>query len=260
MKNRYIEQSWLYYKGQNSGFNFEEFILIKISIPLLSLILYCMIASFGFQTKNLTYWVIGNSFLQCTGTCVFTLGSTFNSEREYGRLRTIIVSPSNKLQEILLKGLFPMIEALISVLFGFIVGTLIFHISLKGINLLLFLIITFVSMFSACGFGLLLGMFGMISSEMNLLLNCMSFVLAILTGSNFPISMLPIPVQFITKFIPLTRSIKAANLLFKEYSLQQIIWLLVGELVLGVIYYVIAFTILKITERIAVKNATLEIF
>lgn len=260
MIRRFFEQAWLYYKGQNTGFNFEEFVLMKLSIPILTLIMYCIIAAYGFQTNILTFWVVGNSFLLCTNTCVFSLGGTFNGERYYGRLRSIIVAPSNKLMAILQKGFFPMIESVVSVIIGFVVGSLLFKVDITNINLGLFLLVILVAMFSACGFGMILGILGMLTSEMHLLLNCMSYVLIILTGANFPITMLPGIVQIISKCIPLTRSIEAANLLFVSNSGAKIIGLIVQEAGMGVVYILISVYLLKIIEKVAIKKASLEVF
>ena len=35
MIHRFFEQSWLYYKGQNSQFRFEEFLLLKFQFQYL---------------------------------------------------------------------------------------------------------------------------------------------------------------------------------------------------------------------------------
>lgn len=257
---RYIEQAWLYYKGQNSGFNFEEFIFLTLLIPSLSLIMYCMTASFGFRTNNMSYWVVGNSFLQCTTTCIFSLGSSFYSERQYGTLRFVIVSPSNKLKEIYLKALFPINQAFITVIFGFVIGSLIFNVPILKMNLLLYFIILIIAMFSACGFGMILSLFGMISSELHMFLNCMSFVMAILTGANFPISMLPKSIQVISKALPLTNSITAVNLLFNEGNTYQIGGLLILELMKGIVYFILSTIIFKIIVRRAIRLGTLDMF
>jgi ABC-2 type transport system permease protein len=260
MGKRFFEQAWLYYKGQNSGFNFEEFVLMKLMIPILTLIMYCIMASYGFNTNLLTYWVVGNSFLLCTNTCVFTLGTTFHGERYYGRLRSLMVSPSSKLAAMIQKGLFPMLESFISVMVGFTIGSFLFHVDLSNINIGLFLLLTFIAMFSACSFGMILGILGVLTSEMHLLLNCMAYVLAILTGANFPITMLPNFVRVISNCIPLTRSIKAANLLFTSNSITQIMNLMISEVGLGVCYLIVSVSLLKVIEKMAIRNASLEIF
>lgn len=257
---KYLEQSWLYYKGQNSGFNLEEYLILKFSVPILGLIMYCIMASFGFQTKDLTYWVIGNSFLLCTGTCVFTIGSCFSSERYFGRLRSIIVSPYSKLVTILEKGLFPVIESFISIVIGFLIGGFVFSINFSNIHIGLYLLIVLVGTFSACGLGMVLGVLGMITSEMYFLLNTSSIVLALLTGANFPITMLPSGIRFISYCLPLTRSIEAVNRMVLGENLNTIGSLIAMEAVVGMIYILVSYLLLKRVEKLAIQKGVLEIF
>lgn len=257
---KFLEQSWLYYKGQNSGFNIEEYLLLKFSVPLLGLIMYCIMASFGFRTNNLTYWVIGNSFLLCTSTCVFNIGTCFSSERYCGRLRSIIVSPYSKLVTILEKGFFPVVESFISVIIGFIIGGSIFSIDFSNINIALYLLIVLVGIFSACGLGMVLSVLGMITSEMHFLLNTTSIVLGLLTGANFPIIMLPSGIRFISYCLPLTRSMQAVNMMVQGSNMAEIWRLIIMEAILGMIYIVVSYMLLRCVEKTAVRRGTLEIF
>lgn len=259
MKN-FLEQSWLYYKGQNSGFNIEEYLLLKFSVPLLGLIMYCIMASFGFRTNNLTYWVIGNSFLLCTSTSIFTIGTCFSSERYCGRLRSIIVSPYSKLSTILEKAFFPVVESFVSVVIGFVIGGSIFSIDFSNINIGLYLIIVFVGIFSACGFGMVLSVLGMITSEMHFLLNTSSIVLGLLTGANFPIMMLPSGVRFISYCLPLSRSMQAVNTMVQGSNQEEIWSLIITEAILGMAYIVVSYILLKVVEKAAVRKGTLELF
>ena len=91
-------------RGRSAAFEAEEFALMQLGYPLITLIFYCLIAAHSFQTTNLTSWVIGNSFLLCTNACIFGLGNIFVGERYWGRLRSIIASPCAKLPLILANG------------------------------------------------------------------------------------------------------------------------------------------------------------
>lgn len=63
MIRRFIDQAVLYHRGRSAAFEAEEFALMQLGYPLITLIFYCLIAAHSFQTTNLTSWVIGNSFL-----------------------------------------------------------------------------------------------------------------------------------------------------------------------------------------------------
>jgi ABC-2 type transport system permease protein len=260
MMKRFLEQAWLSFKGQNAQFSFEEFISLKTVYPLLTLIFYCVVAGYSFNTVNLTSWVVGNSFLLCVNTCIFSLGGSFTAERYFGRIRSIIVSPVNKLSVVIQKGFFPCFVSIATVLVGFILGSLIFGVDFTSVNMGLFMVVTVIAMFAATGFGLLLAVFGLATDEMHFVLNLTSYVLMIFCGANFPILQLPYPVQFISRFLPLTRSIEAANMLFGKIDVGRFIRLLIGELGVGVAYCIMGFLIIKVVEKVAIKKATFEVF
>lgn len=260
MVKRFLSQAWLYFKANNAAFSFEEYITLQTAIPLLTLIFYCVLASYSFNTMNLTRWVVGNSFLLCMHTCIFGLGTTFTGERFYGRIRSIIVAPINKLVLVLQRGFFPCFVAVATVLLGFLAGSLIFGVDFTGINMALFLLITIVGMFAASGFGLLLSVFGLVTDGMHFVLNLSTYVLMIFCGANFPIAQLPGPAQLISKLLPLTRSIEAANMLFGGVNGPALTRLLLGEAGMGVAYCLVGFLVISIVERIAIKRAALEVF
>jgi ABC-2 type transport system permease protein len=257
---RYFSQAWLSFKGQQAGFSLEEFLCLEAAIPLLSLIFYCILARYSFNTDNLAHWVVGNSFLLCVSTCIFSLGNTFTAERYYGRIRSIIVSPASKLTIILQKGFFPCLVAILTVSVGFVVGSLIFGVNFSNVNLGLLFAIIIVAMFTATGFGLFIAVFGLITDQMHFVLNFISGILMLFSGANFPVSGLPFGIRSISKVIPLTRSIEATDMLFDTIDPHRLTHLLVSELGIGMCYYLLAYLIIRVVERIAIRKATLEVF
>ena len=257
---RFINQAWLSFKDRYAIVSFEEFILLESLYPIITLSFFCFLAMYSFNTSNLTRWVVGNSFLLCTNTCVFTLGTVFDAEKHYGRIRSIIISPINKLVIVLEKGFFPAIASVITVFFGFIIGSLLFGVDFTSINMAVFLLITVIGMFAMTGFSLLLSSFGLITDSMHFILNLFSYILMIFCGANFPISQLPKVFQFISQLLPLTRSIAAANMLFADFDKNRLIYLLGTEIVVGIIFYFISYFIIQYAEKTAKKKATLELF
>lgn len=259
MIRRFFHQAYLYHKGRSAAFHAEEFILMQLGYPLISLIFYCLIAAYSFQTDNLTAWVIGNSFLLCTHACIFGLGIVFNSERYFGRLRSIIAAPCRKLPLILANGFYPALFAVCASGFGFLVGSLIFGVDFTGVNLALAALTIVCAMFSATCFGLLLAMFGMISDSMHFILNLVNGLLMIFTGAEFPLSQLPAAGQLFARLLPLTKSIAAMNLLFSPD--HGGFWqLLAGELATGVIYALLAWGLFSFAERCAQRTGKFDLF
>lgn len=257
---RFINQAWLSFKIRYAVISFEEFLFMETLYPLITLSFYCILAAYSFNTTNLARWVVGNSFLLCTSICIFTLGIAFDGERYSGRIRSIIVSPVNKLLIVLEKGFFPAIVSVITVFFGFMIGSLIFGVDFTSINLGLFLLVIIIGMFSMTGFSLFLSSFGLVTDSMHFILNLVANILIIFSGANFPISQLPKTLRIISKLIPLTRSIEAANMLFANYDVSKFIWLLLTEIIVGIVFYLISYFVIQHAEKLAKKNATLELF
>mgnify|MGYP000669331584 CR=1 FL=1 len=257
---RFFQQAWLYYKGQYTQFSFQEVFIYRMALPLFTLIYYCMAAQYGFNSPRLTHWVIGNSFLLCTSQGVFRLGLSFGDERFNGRLRTLVVSPHNKLAIVMEKSFVFIFEGLLTSSFGILCGSLIFGISFADVNLLTFAIVLISGMVAAMGFGMFLSAFGLVSDSMHFILNVIYMAMTILCGANFPVSDLPAAARAISHMLPLTRSIQAADMLFGTVDGVRLTSLLAQEWGVGIAYLLLGFITVKVCERIAIKRATLEMF
>lgn len=259
MLRRFFSQAYLYHKGRSAAFRAEEFVLLQLGYPLLSMIFYCLIAAYSFRTSELTAWVIGNAFLFCTNTCVFGLGNAFFGERYNGRLRSIIASPCAKLPLILANGLFPALLSVGAVVLGLTVGALVFGVDFHGVNLWLAAVTILCAMTSASCFGLLLSVFGMITDSMHLVLNIVSYLLMIFTGAEFPVSQLPLAWRVFAQCLPLTNSIAAMKLLFAPDSVGFGL-LLLRELAAAVCYALLAWAVFRFAERTARRKGSFDLF
>lgn len=256
----FLHMAWLNFKGQRAAFNLEEFLLLETAYPFITLMFHCVLAGYAYGTTDLTDWVIGNAFLLCTNICVFSLGSSFRAERAYGRIRSIMVGKTSKIEIVLQKGFFSGLVSMVTTFVGFAAGCLVFGISIQDISWGAMLLCFMVAMFSAMGFGLVLSVFGLMSHQMHLILNLMEYVLLIFTGSNFPVSQLPEAIQVVSYALPLTRSIQAARGVACGMGWSEILSLLGGEIIVGIVYVLLAAGLVKYAERVAIKDGTLELF
>lgn len=259
MVKRFFSQAWLYHKARTAAFDWREFLFFDTGYPIITLVFYCLLAAYSFQTADLTHWVIGNSFLMCVNTCIFGLGSLFRSERYSGRLRSIIAAPCSLFSVVLSYGFIPSILAMGSVVLGLVVGAVVFGIDFSGVNLGLALLTILCAMIAASGFGLLLSVFGLLSDGMHLILNMMNYILMIFTGAEFPVSQLPAVGQVISRALPLTRSIEAMNLLFSNDA-EGFAPLLLGELAMAAIYVLASVSVLKYAERACKRAGKFDLF
>jgi len=82
----------------------------------------------------------------------------------------------------------------------------------------------------------------------------------IFCGANFPVAQLPVIGQVFSQMLPLTRGIRAANMLFEGFETGAFIRLMAGELLIGAAFFVASFWVIKFAERAAIKKASLEMF
>ena len=256
----FLHMAWLNFKGQRAAFNFEEFVLLDTAYPFLTLVFYCVMAGFAYGATDVTDWVIGNAFMLCTNTCLFSLGTCFVGERYYGRIRSIIVGKTSKFEIVLQKGFFAAVVSVLTTLTGFALGCLVFGIGLSEIPWGSLVLVLIIAMFAVMGLGMFLSVLGLISHQIHMISNVMWYVLLIFTGTNFPVSQLPEAVQVVSYFLPMTRSIAAARALVAGANMSQVGELLFGEIAVAVFYLVIAAFVVKQAERTAIKNGTLELF
>lgn len=257
---RFFSQAFLYLKAYSAQFSLLEFVTWDILTTFMTMCFYIIVAAFSFNTQNLTRWLIGNAFLICITQCVFGLSITFTSERYFGRLKSIIVSPTNTLLVVFERAFYPIIWGFVSVGAGFLIGSLIFKVSLSGVNLTAFILTVLTATFAVAGFGLFISVFGLLSDSMQLIHNTATYTLILLSGANFPLTQLPVPIQRLAAIFPLNHSINAANMVF-NHEINMDFWrLLFIEVVIGLAYYIITFVIIRFVTKLAIKNATLEMF
>ena len=256
---RFYEEAKLSHKGRSAAFAAEEFVLYEVGYPLVTMIFYCLLASFSFRTNDLSRWVIGNSFLLCTNACVFGTGRVFASERYNGRLRSIIASLCSKYGVILSNGVFPVFFASCAALLGMITGALVFQTDFSGIHMGLVALAGLCAMCSATAFGLLLASLCLMTDSMHLILNIAAYLLMLFTGAEFPVSQLPQPGRVIAMMMPLTKSIRATHLLLDGED-GSFFPLIGAELLTAFAFSLASLVVLRVAERAARKNGRFDLF
>ncbi|WP_346898322.1 ABC transporter permease [Clostridium sp. UBA7503] len=257
---RFFQQSLYSFKALFAWVDAKVYFLVKILNPILQLLFFCLLAKYCYNAKDLTQWVVGNSFLLCVYNCLFGIGNVFCVERYFGTLKMIIASPANKFITFFERGFVHILDSCFTVTIGLIAGGLIFNIDFHNVNIPVLIFVTVIAMFSAVGFGLFIGSFGMVASNMNLIMNILSMVLLALSGANIPLEYFPVTIQKISYCLPITRSIQAANLAMKNQEISKIIHLMGEEILLGIIYIILGYTFMILMEKVAQKRASFDIY
>jgi ABC-2 type transport system permease protein len=111
---------------------------------------------------------------------------------------------------------------------------------------------------SCTGLGLINGALGLRVRENAVLANIIFGLLLIFTGANVPLDQLPGWMRAISEVIPLTHGIEAARLLGDGASLRSVDDLIGQELLVGFVYGLVGYGLLRFLEWQSRVHATLE--
>ena len=142
-------------------------------------------------------------------TAVLTgLAASISREKEQGTLDGILISPINRLAIILGKALSQSIRGLIQGMIVLIIAIVFFGVTIHG-SMLLVIILLLLGIFSFVGLGILVSSLASEQETATQLLFMFQFPMLFLSGTFFPILLMPVFMQKIAYFIPLTYAINA---------------------------------------------------
>lgn len=257
---RLARKATLSYKGLFGIMNWQQYVMVNLGTPIMQMLCFTMVANYVYGAVDVSKWLIGNALVMTYFNAIFGVGSQLSSERNSGTLKLLIASPSDRVGIFLPRAILHIFDGLFAVIVGFIIGTVFLGFTLPLSAWPAFLVALIVASFSAMSFGLIISCLGLLSRDLNLILNIASMSMLSLTGANFPIDRMPFWLQTISQAMPLTRSIALCRALQNGESLSANIDLLYGELILGALLMVVGILLFHLMEKIAIKRGVLELF
>jgi ABC-2 type transport system permease protein len=256
---RFFRSAYVAYRALYGYLGYETYILLRIVQPVIQLSFFVTLARYVYQASDVSPWIIGNSLLLTSMNSIFGVGAQMTGERNGGTLKLIIASPMSTTSILLPRFFFHYIDSIISVSVGIIAGWVLFDFSLTFIQLIQLYIVISVAAFSSMGLGMLINSISLLTRDINLMLNLAATILLVFTGANIPMSKLPPSFRVISDILPLTRSIIAGRHIYNGSGLNSNLSLLFAEFLVGISYFMAGFVFFNIIERIARKNATLDV-
>lgn len=250
------------FKGLYGFLKPQVYLLVKVINPIFQVLFFSLIAKHAYGNKDITPYIIGNAFVLCMYNAFFGVGCNLVDERSFGTLKLIIGSPCNKFSHFISKSIFHILDGIVTVVIGLITGIIFFNVRIPLNVTPIFTLCLLNAIFTTCSMGLLIGSIGLVTRDINLLLNLSSMMLMALCGVNFPTDKLPYFLQYLSNILPLTNALKASRLLTVggALDLNTIHLLILKEASLGAAYCIIAYLALKLMERLAKCRATIDIY
>jgi ABC-2 type transport system permease protein len=243
------------------GFMRLDFVLGTIFIiPFTQMVFFAFVASISGPGTSVAFVVIGNAVATVTYSSVFSVCQTTDNEKEAGTMEHLLVSPANRIAMYFGRGLIPVLTSLATVTVGLVYAVTVFHVAFDPAaapQLAVSIVLTAVAMVA---FGLLLGGIALYLRTSIILGNIFLFLGLLLSGVNFPLSELPLPLQYLGNLLPLTWGISAVRAALAGAPLGTLLglWARVG--ICAAASFGIAIALWNVFERRALSTGSIARF
>lgn len=255
----YFIQAWFSYRALFAWSTPFNYLASKLGFPFFSMLLFIFLGKYV-GLNNPVYIVIGNILLLPSLNGVMGISMTVGGEKQFGALSYLLGSPAPRGAVFLGRAFFHIVDGAIAVLIALPIALLIFQLDLSQTNFgLLGLCVILISV-TATGLGFIMGVVTLLSRDGWMITSTLSLAFYVLIGVNFPIELLPPALKSISLALPMTRGIQAARLALAGAPFSELSSLLSGEVLVGLIYIVLGYTLFRVVERLSFKSGMLDNF
>jgi ABC-2 type transport system permease protein len=225
--------------------------------PIFQILLFAYIGrSAGLESDK--FYVVGNAIQYAAIPCLFAMTQMIGGERYQNTLSAILVSPARRIPLFFGRSLPVVLNGAFVSAFSLTAGALILKVHIPASAIPGLVIVILVAAFSCTGLGLINAAISLRVRENAVLSNVIFGFLLIFTGANVPLSELPNWMSTAAQALPFTHAIKAARELADGASLASVADLIGAELVIGLMYAAIGYSLLRFMEVQSRRYASLE--
>jgi len=244
------------------GFMRVDFVLGTIFvIPLTQMVFFAFVVQLGGGGASaIAFTAVGNAVATVTYSSVFSVCQTTDSEKNQGTMEHLLVSPANRFALYFGRGFIPILISLATVAVGLAYAALLFGVSIPVSVILPLAVSVALTAFAMVGFGLLLGGVALYLRTSTILGNIFLFVGLLLSGVNFPLSALPVPLQWAGEALPLTWGLDAVRAAISDapFATVQLYWAAVA--IAAAVSYGVAVGLWHVFERRALSTGSIARF
>ncbi|HLF28289.1 MAG TPA: ABC transporter permease [Anaerolineae bacterium] len=232
----------------------------KVFMPVTYMLFFTFIGVYATGWQNAGFYVIGNAVQMAAISGIFGVTMSIGGDRWAGTLPYLFGTPANRFVMFAGRALMHILDGMLGVGIALIWGALLLGLNLSQTDPLAFGLTILITTFSTSGMGLLLGCLSLTVVEVFFINNLVFFLMMVFSGANIPLEILPGWMQTISQAMPLTRGIAASRQLVAGGRLSDVAPLLVGELLVGLVYLLIGYSLFRWFEFQAKRRGTLEAF
>jgi ABC-2 type transport system permease protein len=225
--------------------------------PIFQILLFAYIGRSA-HLRSDEFYLIGNALQYASIPCLFAMGQMVSGERYQQTLGAILVSPAARIPLFLGRSLPVIVNGAFVAAFSLAVGSLILGVHLPASSLAPLALVVLVASFSCTGLGFVNAAGSLRIRENAVLSNLIFGFLLIFTGANVPLDSLPGWMSTAAQGMPFTHAIAAARKLAAGAGLGDVGNLVGAELLVGAIYGLAGYGLLRWFELQGRRHASLE--
>jgi ABC-2 type transport system permease protein len=225
--------------------------------PIFQILLFAYIGRSA-HLRSDEFYLIGNALQYASIPCLFAMAQMVGGERFQNTLSAILVSPAPRIPLFLGRSLPVVLNGAFVSAFSLAVGSLILGVHLPASSLAPLALVILIAAFSCTGLGLINAALSLRIRENAVLNNVIFGFLLIFTGANVPLDALPGWMSTAAQGMPFTHAIKAARQLAAGGGLGDVRGLIGAEILVGAVYGIVGYGVLRFFELQGRRHATLE--
>jgi ABC-2 type transport system permease protein len=226
--------------------------------PTFQLLFFAALGSYA-SGRSPAYFAIGNAVQVSAVAGVFGMTMAIANERWFGTLPALLATPANRAALFAGRFLPFLANGLLVSVYAFGVGIVLLGVRLELSSIGVVALALVVTVFSCTAIGALQGSISLRLRDGLFGANLLVLAFLLFCGVNIPLSELPAWMQVVGNVLPFTHGLQAVRQAADGAGLDQVGGLILVELLIGVIYAVLAFVLFRVLERSSRRNATLDV-
>ncbi len=225
--------------------------------PIFQILLFAYIGRSA-HLRSDEFYVIGNAIQYAAIPCLFAMSQMVGGERYQGTLSAILVSPAGRIPLFFGRSMPVVVNGAFVAAVALALGCLILGVRLPLSSIAPIALVVLIAAFSCTGLGLINAAISLRLRENAVLTNVIFGFLLIFTGANVPLDSLPGWMSTSAQGMPFTHAITAARRLADGASLGDVGGLVGAEVLVGLVYGLCGYALLRGFEAQSRRYATLE--
>ncbi|MGH9243348.1 MAG: ABC transporter permease [Acidimicrobiales bacterium] len=231
-----------------------DYAILLLVDPGFQLYLFVIVGRFGPETQE--FYLVGNSVRLMSVGAIFGATSVIVNERTQGTLTTLLATPTRLPETFWARSLFQSVSGLLTGVFCLVFGSSVFDVDTSNLSVPWVGVGLLAVVFSLAGFGLLLANLSLVGTDTTIVLNLASYGLILLSGANIAPEDLPGGLEYVSRLLPMTNGLQVVRAGFAgEADYACLAW----ELIVGLGYTVLGFSVFAVAETRARKTGKLEL-